>query len=117
MMRACKKCGVRWPAERRFKSCPGCGEETTFDARYLPDADWEDRLLNAQMANSPMPSVEARQAAERLSRFQEAGLDLGTAMEFAGDYTVDLGLFEKIRREGCPLALAIEIVSPLSLAG
>ena len=101
MMRACKKCDVRWPT----------------DARHDPSPGWEEHLLNLQAANSAMPAVEARKADERLTRFQEAGLDMSLALEYAADPSADLHLFERLRRQGCPLHLAIEIVSPLARAG
>ena len=117
MMRACKKCDVRWPTDSRFKVCPCCEGATKFDARHDPSPGWEEHLLNLQAANSAMPAVEARKADERLTRFQEAGLDMSLALEYAADPSMDLHLFERLRRQGCPLHLAIEIVSPLARAG
>jgi len=111
--RVCDRCSVRWPKGEEFKKCPGCGRNTQFRVHIEAEDGWEDRYLDAQRANSAMPAVESRTDADRLDRFQKAGLDLARALEFAGNRHVDLSLFERLRGQGCPLETAVEIVGPI----
>jgi hypothetical protein len=106
--RRCSSCEVKWPREDRFALCPVCGTTTGVLQVAEPSDDWEARYTAARKYASP----EAKIAQMRLDRFIAAGLDIGRSLSWASE-AVDLHLFERLCKQGCPMEVAARIVAPL----
>lgn len=115
MTRRCSLCAINYPLSLKYEECPVCGGKTSPISNATPDEDWQEKVTGANVAAEYQTSPATKVAANRLGRFRNAGLDLGTAMEYAAaaDKDVNLHLFERLRREGCSVEMAAQIVAPL----
>lgn len=108
----CSHCEVHLPVgDHENRTCPGCGEKTTYNIAHTPHADWETRVARSSSRSSDDDKVTDW----RLLQLLQAGLDYETANELAtmrrpDGTTVDVGRFHELVERGATPAQAARIL-------